>query len=160
GALAIVLDFSGSMAEIAPNLKQWKNPKSKVMQELDVLNDVLRTLPFEMPLSIRVFGHLEPPGPPRGIGPDEAEAIQTRNTRSERIFRGKVTWSPENSAPLQNLITQLREIEPKWGTPLIRSMKDAAEKDFPDQFNGPKTLLVLTDGMDTSYEPGKRVKGV
>src|SRR5205823_6472468 len=61
GAIAIVLDFSGSMAELpspsGQRRRDWKSPESKNQQAVKVLREVLVGLPAGTPISLRLFGH-------------------------------------------------------------------------------------------------------
>lgn len=160
GAIAIVLDFSGSMKETATGKSDWQDPSSKFRQALKVLQQSLAALPKGTPLSIRIFGHKPPPAAPPGLPDEQRAVIETRGTPSEQIFKGQVTWSPENPEPLKNLMERLANQEPKFGTPLIRSMIEAKDNDYPERHTGAKTLLVLSDGADTSYLPSERVAKV
>ena len=102
GAIAIVLDFSGSMADVAGKGADWKNPASKVKQELKALETVLKNLPRGTPISIRIFGDKDkpPPGPPPGLNADEEEAFQTSKTPSRLVINSRVTLEPRELRPL------------------------------------------------------------
>jgi hypothetical protein len=129
----------------------WTKPDSKIKQALRVLPRVLADLPPGTPLSVRVFGHRRPPPLPAGLDENQAYALEAKNTPRERIFEGPVTWGPKNTARLDQLMDQLNAFMPQGGTPLVQSMIEAQKNDFPADFRGPRTLLVLTDGMDTWY---------
>jgi hypothetical protein len=160
GAVAIVLDYSGSMRATDSGRDNWQAPDSKIRQALTVLKSVLGTLPRGTPVSIRIFGHKKPAVASNNPDPEVKEAEDTRATPSERVFRGRVTWSRENPAPLQGLMDKLSAYHPQWGTPLLDSMVAAKAEDFPSGFQGARTLVVLTDGADTSYPRATRVEAV
>lgn len=159
GAIAFVLDFSGSMAYKPDNTRDWKHPQSKFQQALTVLERALANLPTGTPLSVRAFGHVDPPAVTE---PDAAarEAALARGTPSRQVFKGTVKWTTANPQPLRDLMGQLRAMEPKWYTPLVRSMTEAKDSDYPENYKGPKTMVVLTDGADTTFRPAERVEGV
>ncbi len=159
GAIAIVLDYSGSMAQKTDGNFDWTAPTSKFRQAQGVLEKVLRGLPQGTPISIRLFGHEAPPGS-ANPNPQAREVEETRATPSRQLYKGQVTWSQDNPAPLKELTKRLSGIQPKYGTPLIESMRQAKAQDFPPNFTGPRTLLVLTDGADTSHLPAVRVQEV
>jgi hypothetical protein len=161
GAIAIVLDFSGSMKEVQGRDPNANDPNSKFRQALRVLKQSLSALPKGTPLSIRIFGHTDSVTPvPANLPYEQRLVLATRGMRSERMFKGPVTWSPENPEPLKNLMELLGNQKPDFGTPLIHSMIEAKDNDFPERYSGPKTLLVLSDGADTSYLPSERVAKV
>jgi flagellar motor protein MotB len=161
GAIAIVLDFSGSMKEVQGREPNVNDPNSKFRQALRVLKQSLSALPKGTPLSIRIFGHTDSVTPvPANLPYEQRLVLATRGMRSERMFKGPVAWSPENPEPLKNLMELLGNQKPEYGTPLIHSMIEAKNNDFPEGFSGPRTLLVLSDGADTSYLRSERVPKV
>ncbi len=159
GAIVFVLDFSGSMAYTPDDTRDWKNPQSKFQQALAVLERALANLPTDTPLSVRVFGHVDPP-PSAETDPAAREVALARGTPSRQVFKGTVKWTAANPQPLSDLMAQLRAMQPKWYTPLVRSMTEAKDADYPDNYTGPKTMVVLTDGADTTFRPAERVEGV
>lgn len=152
GAIAIVLDFSGSMRETPTNRfnENTEDSTCKYQQALKTIREVLLDLPQNTPLCIRVFGHGEPMY--RDTDPID---VKTKATRDEVFFRGKVNWRRgANEAPLDTEIMQkLRDNKPKNFTPLLRTMINA-KADFPKNYEGSKTMLVLSDGADTMYGTG------
>jgi hypothetical protein len=168
GAIAIVLDFSGSMAELpGPNgkpligpdrmrVRNWNDENSKNRQAIRTLRDVLLGLPKGTPISLRLFGYDYEDGARRGM----PETQLARMTKDKLIYpaedqrgEGKVTWSRSDPNTLDDsIIEPLKKIEPQGHTPLLRTMVKA-KGDFPRNYKGPKTLLVLTDGMDNLEDP-------
>jgi hypothetical protein len=148
GAVALVLDYSASMNETMKDRMGKAVPKRT--QALAVLEAVLKDLPLDTHLSIRVYGHQPLPSLPVPNNDDERYRVFTRATTSQQIFNAAVTWGPNNPGPLEKLMKELRSLPSQGYTPLVRSMKEA-RADFPENYDGPRTLLVLTDGADTSY---------
>jgi hypothetical protein len=173
GAISIVLDFSGSMAALPPGPDgkprpdDWKNPDSKNQQALRTLREVLLGVPEGTPISLRLFGHKYDDALynrlfaalPNKKDKDALEVIGTESTLSELIYKGKVTWSRANPRPLQDAILRKLEIPPQYSTPLLREMVHAKD-DFPEDYKGAKTLVVLTDGADTQFPAANRVAKV
>jgi hypothetical protein len=162
GAVAIVLDYSGSMGERPDGTNDWKKPDSKFQQMMTVLPRVLADVPAGTHLSVRLYGHKPMPSvagaPPVTSSQDVLNRFWTPQTPTERVFSG--TWGPKDSGMSDQLMTQLRSYPPQGYTPLVHSMKEAKAQDFPKGFVGPRTLLVLTDGADTWYgsDPTKLAK--
>src|SRR5262249_55025051 len=128
-------------------------------QALAVLRNVLAALPRDTRISIRVFGHKKPTVASANPDPAAKEAEDTRATPSEQVFKGRVNWSRENPGPLQGLMERLAGLYQQWGTPLLRSMEEAKAEDFPEDAVS-RTLVVLTDGADTSHPKATRVAEV
>jgi hypothetical protein len=169
GAIAIVLDFSGSMAELPPGPggkprePDWKNKDSKNQQALRTLQEVLLDLPQGTPISLRLFGHQKAfdqnlyNSRTAGINPadkDKFELAAAEATGSELIYKGPVTWKA-NLDELRREILNKLNIEPYYQTPLLRTMIEA-NNDFPEDYKGTKTMLVLTDGEDNLYPKATR----
>jgi hypothetical protein len=170
GAIAIVLDFSGSMAERPNADPDWTKDDSKNKKALATLKEVLRGLPAGTPLSVRQFGHKRVFNQQRYTtryyqlteaqrrDQDLVAVLGTEETGSELIFKGKADWTAKDQKPLNDLIAAL-DTEPKGGTPLLKTMVEAKE-DFPEGYKGAKTLLVLTDGADMSFPKASRVAAI
>ncbi len=170
GAISIVLDYSGSMADRPPGpdgkrpAPDWTKPDSKNQQALRTLREVLLGLPEGTPISLRLFGHKSDDALynrllnqlPDKNDKDAKEVIGTEATLSELIFKGNVNWSRANPKPLQDAILSKLEIPPYAYTPLLREMIHAKD-DFPEDYKGTKTLVVLTDGSDTQFPAANRV---
>ena len=124
-------------------------------------------MPAGTPISLRLFGHKadearvqrEYNNMPNKDDQAAVDTIWTNATQSELIFRGQVDWSVANQQPLNRIIDPLKKTQPRWGTPLLRTMVEAKD-DFPADYDGPRTLLVLTDGADTTYPKATRVEKV
>ncbi len=151
GTIAIVLDCSGSMRE---NHK-WDNAKAALIQ-------VLKPVPRGTIVSIWTFGQL-PEGIPvddrglatPGLGPDQINQMKTAAAELERTIkplRKPAAWDPNQA---DDLAQQLNRLYPYFDTPLIQAMATAAKQDL-DHAKGIKTLLVLTDGMDTGFSKNTR----
>ena len=143
--VVILLDYSGSMKEALNGRKldgpadAWKTGGSKFNLALQRLEAVLAELPKGTPLRIRLFSARELP-----------DAVVYPMTGEPAV----VDWQGNDTAKLRDLMARLRRQEP-WGlTPLIDSITTAARNDFPEKADGPKTLVVLTDGADDSGTPG------
>jgi hypothetical protein len=143
GPIAVLIDMSGSMRE---NLKgetlpekSWKtDANSKFRIAVDTLKSTLAELTDGTPITIRAFSH---------DGYKDA---------SEQIYSGKVTWE-RNPAQLSDLMTRIESLEPKWFTPLIKSIGDSLKSDFKDLDKSGSCLLLLTDGVE-QYDIGGLTK--
>jgi hypothetical protein len=166
GAIAIVLDYSGSMGARPDGSLDATKPDSKFQQMLQVLPKVLADIPPGTHLSIRLYGHLDlpvnPPGAPPNSAPEEQRLrFWTPLTQDERIIQEVIQSGPKKKDQLDNVMKKLTALLPRYYTPLVHSMKEAKANDFPKGFTGPRTLLVLTDGADTWYglnDPQRRSK--
>ncbi|HEY2783832.1 MAG TPA: hypothetical protein VGJ05_02555 [Fimbriiglobus sp.] len=142
GAISIVLDLSGSMDTKA---------EGKTRHELAVntLLDILNSFPEgKFPsVSLRVFGlHHDKSA-------DQSVAAKTRASKIEQVFprvgHPPARMAPADVAELKSSCRQLLNEKPIWFTPLVHAMSEGLRDGFPEDYSGPKTLLVLTDGMDT-----------
>jgi hypothetical protein len=139
GTMVIVVDYSLSMAE---NRFGAGSRKDAAVEALD---RVLADVPEGTIVSVLVFGqeqNVENPGVAFGT----EEMVQK--------LRPAQPWQREQRA---DLVARAKKLTPKWGTPLVRSMWaakkvfDAAGVRFPDEAKAGKTLLVLTDGDDSTF---------
>jgi hypothetical protein len=96
-------------------------------QVVNALNDVLRDLPLGLTLSVRIFGQR-----------DNGGRITT--------LRDPLPWRP---AEKEELISRLGKQVPERATPLIEAMYQAKEE--LARKSGFKTMLVLTDGVDSEF---------
>src|SRR5262249_15596254 len=137
GAIAIVLDCSGSMGPSYDQGEKW-GPTTKYNQATDALEKGLSELPEGGGLSLFGYGQAGPPGMKTV---EEAE-------ETIRAVRLPKRWERKQ---LEGLMREVRypALEPWNQTPLVRAMWRAKQEGFPANFKGFKTLLVLTDGMDT-----------
>ncbi len=133
GALAIVLDCSGSMG--APEGTAF-GPATKYAQATDALEKLLSEMPPGIVVSLWVFG-ASVPGQPSIAAEKTIQRVQ-----------GPAPWIP---ALLPNWMSSVRypRLEPWNYSPIIRSMWQA-KADLEDA-QGFKTLLVITDGADDRY---------
>ncbi len=134
-ALAILLDCSVSM-------------EGKRFQDaINALEQILKTIPRGTTVSLWVFGQNE-----QGVTKhDDVEATVKR-------LQNPVVWNPADKdangdiRQVKSLMMEVRKLKP-WGlTPIVRTMMDA--RDDLKGKTGYKTMLVLTDGMDTRFEKG------
>jgi hypothetical protein len=123
-ALAIVLDASGSMGEKEPG-----TDTTRFQAALNALEKALATLPDKMRISLRVFSH-------KGF-----------ENKSQLLWSYNDDWD-NDPREIKRKVAPLRSLEPRGETPLVRTMIEAKEHDFPPGFGGTRGLLVLTDGAD------------
>jgi hypothetical protein len=161
GALAIVLDCSGSMrdksAKEGAEETYTRKTKCKWRDAVQMLEKVLSDLPEGIMVSVWVFSHLK-----KGLYNEKAEFVGGPSYPSaERTIEQIRKSSRWRRQELRGLIDELQDMCPFNVTPLVRAMWQAKEKGFPEerQFNGRKTMLVLTDGMDNRfYYPNPRLE--
>ncbi len=130
GAIAIVLDASGSM-----RASPGQNGPSKFQEATKALRDVLAKLPPDTIVSLWIFGE--------AIGEAKKTDIAERTIRP---LQKPVAWKPEL---LDALMKEVDRVEPWNHSPILRTMLQAAN-DLRGTA-GPKSLLVLTDGMDNRW---------
>ena len=155
GAIAIVLDCSGSMIPGETNsLAEANALPSKFRDAKNALARVLKQVPQGTTVSIWVFGQaragftsLNQRQPIDDVQGQEPE-------QTIRQLLPPTTWNP---AQLDNLIKQLDQLWPLYGTPLVQAMRNA-KRDL-DKAKGLKTLLVLTDGDDNRFMVNNRFNG-
>jgi hypothetical protein len=133
GAIAIVLDCSGSMGEDGDGRK-WKHARI-------ALREVLSQVPKGTIVSLWTFSQLALPLPPSD------NPVYHEPERTIRQLRPPSRWDPSQ---VDGLIKELDGLRPYLHTPLVRAMWTAADKDLRD-VRGLKTLLVLTDGQDNRF---------
>jgi hypothetical protein len=136
-AVAIVLDLSGSMREKANK----DDPASKEVLAKKALLTVLRQLPDDVTVSVRVFGarELDKPG---NMG--DKGGIR-------RIF-GPKAWRRDDHP--EAIKIELENLHAYFETPLVRSIGLAVDEDF-DRPLPARTVLVITDGGDSNWYAGK-----
>jgi hypothetical protein len=146
GAVAIVLDCSGSMRDgfkgRDTDLLQ-RDSECRFKQALDSLEEVLAELPKDTTVSVCIFAQ---------SGPEGARTIPDVE-RTIEMIRPPSKWSGAR-AELRALMDELRPpaIQPWNETPLVRALWKAKEKGFPKGFNGFKTVIALTDGIDNRFD--------
>lgn len=138
GAIAIVLDCSGSMG---PAAGQAWGPSTKYKEATQSLRQVLQGLTKGTVVSVWVFGQAV--GFEKTV--NDAERTITR-------IQDPITWDPGDAGQLKQLMDRVEypALEPWNESPIVRTMLRA--RDDLRNIPGFKTLLVLTDGMDNRYE--------
>jgi hypothetical protein len=134
-AIAFVLDCSGSMN---PKLNGGDNRFGRVT---DALEKVFRRLPAGVTVSLRIYGQDDP-------------AQDNANKGTSRLL-----WEPHrwDKARIGERMREIRALAPSYGTPLVKSIGQA-KTDFPRGFRGARTIVVLTDGADSTFYPHKGPK--
>lgn len=134
GAITIVIDYSGSMAD--PD----SNKERRIDLALGQLKKVLKDLPAGPMVSVWTFGQDK-------VDHGDAEGTVQRQYGQN----GPRAWDGTAGRELQLLEAKLNSITPMGWTPLVRGMVEAIE-DLKKPTSESRTLLVLTDGKDTVFE--------
>jgi hypothetical protein len=142
GSVVILVDYSGSMNGPAGGAFGNRSKKAAVLLSL---RGVLKALPRGTPLRIRVFSDEQ-----SGNGPRGGSTIVFPAGDDPPV----VSWGGAETDPIDRIINALAARTPAWYTPLVDSIKTSVEKDFRGMPDGPKTLVVLTDGVE-EYEDDK-----
>jgi hypothetical protein len=139
GAIAIVLDCSGSMGEDAG---VEFTPQTKYNQVTRAVREVLSKLPRGTMVSLWMFGQAGPPG----------QRTVTNAEDTITHVQEPVAWNPEDPEQLKALMARVEypAVLPWNETPLARVILQAKN----DVANAPgfRTILVLTDGMDNRFD--------
>jgi hypothetical protein len=135
GAIAIVLDCSGSMA--AP--RGQPETASKFREAAAALKQVLQRVPRGTVVSIWIFGQAVEPG----------KTVERPEETIERVL-SPTPWDPQDNDRLRDLMTKVEAYQPWNRSPILRAMWRAASEDLRAA-DGFKTLLVITDGMDNRF---------
>jgi hypothetical protein len=142
GSIAIVLDCSGSMLDLTPN------GRTKFDEAKKALAVVLALVPQGTTVSLWTFSQL-----PEGVNQIfEGDPIAAEPELTIRPLRTPAAWDLNQ---LDDLARKLDQLRPYLGTPLVQAMWKAADTDLR-QAQGLKTLLVLTDGMDTRFAANRK----
>lgn len=141
-AITIVLDCSGSMIEA--NDKVPLDPANRYPKALEAIDRFLARIPPDTQVSFWIFSQRT--GDP-AIDNAEAGGLPSRRVEEslQRIFQPQ-PWRTELRT---SILERLRSLTPSNFTPLVHSLMKA-RKDLED-VRGFKTLVVLTDGMDTCF---------
>ncbi len=153
GALSIVLDTSGSMAQIHKD-KSGKIVNGEVIGDppnrrydyaVKALDDALREMPELEYLSLIVFDKSEPTlvrgpqdRPQWDAGDDKLGPRRMLNRRLEDLpgnKKGQIYPGLNNASPI------------------VRAIEESMRQGFPKVYDGPKVVLVLTDGADNYSFP-------
>jgi hypothetical protein len=137
GALAIVLDCSGSMGELKDS---DFNPKTKYNEATKALREVLTRVPRGTVVSLWVFGQAVPPQ--MTVPPED----------TVRQVLPPTVWNPDDKPQLDGLMAQVEypALRPWNESPIVRTILKA--KADVAKVRGYKSILVLTDGMDNRFK--------
>ncbi len=161
GAVAIVLDVSGSMgpppgsglrgspagpsAALGSNAPSASPAAFKYTEATQALNEVLQKLPSGTVVSVWVFG--------QAMGSNKT--VDDANRTVTRI-QDPIVWNSEDRSQLSRLMAAVRYpvLEPWNESPIVRAMLMAKQ----DLVGAPgfKSLVVLTDGQDNCFATDKR----
>ncbi|MFO0938021.1 MAG: hypothetical protein U0798_16075 [Gemmataceae bacterium] len=129
---------------------RWGGENGPIKKEamINALQSILLKLPRNTVVSIRVLiGNRE------YTDRDGTRLIFPNKEFPEKNFRDLVT---ESGGPLIDILKGRGEgkkntMFPDGATPLLPLMKKTIDEDFPKGYEGVKTLVVLTDGADTTW---------
>ncbi|MDX2039325.1 MAG: hypothetical protein SFX72_21940 [Isosphaeraceae bacterium] len=128
GAIAIVLDCSGSMWEKGVELAD-----SRYRKATKALREVLNSIPAGTKVSIWVFGEKQLDG----------RAFMNSRESIQQLMP-MTTWDPSMTPAVT---ARAESLEPQYYTPLVRTMIKARD-DLYTSGRSLRTLLVLSDGAD------------
>ncbi|MCC9606827.1 hypothetical protein LOC68_15910 [Blastopirellula sp. JC732] len=136
-AITIVLDASGSMGAPAG---QPFGPQAKYAEAVRALDRLLETIPNGTQVSVWTFG--------------QAMGSQKTVVEAERTIQRLVPpiiWNSKDKSQYQQLTRAITypQVEPWNESPIMRTMIEA--KGDLAGVNGPKTMLVITDGADNRF---------
>lgn len=140
GEIVVIIDYSGSMKYGLKNEDytkddEYKQKPSKFKLAMESLREVLKTLPYQTRLKIRVFS-------------DRSTGESSRLVYGDKTENSRTTWQPGNLEPLNRLMALLESLEPYGYTPLVDSIIESANSDFSGDRSRTKTIVVLSDGID------------
>ncbi|MCC6419414.1 MAG: caspase family protein [Gemmataceae bacterium] len=133
GTVVIVFDCSGSMN------KKDMSGRTRLATAAEALGKLLREIPKGAQVSLWIYGQ----------NTDLGARQEAEGTIKRLFFASAKEWDPKSGQP----DAWRREVEaqsPYNYTPAVRGLMEA-KVDFKGR-KGPKTLLLLTDGMDTRFE--------
>jgi hypothetical protein len=136
GAVAIVLDCSGSMGPLRGQPKE----SSKFAEAAASVRALLQRIPRGTRVSLWVFG--------QATG---ASKTATKAEDTIEMMLAPSTWNPDDAEAIDALMTRVQALEPWNESPIARTMYRAAREHL-DQATGYKTMIVITDGMDNRFE--------
>jgi Ca-activated chloride channel homolog len=137
--ILFVLDASYSM-------KEKLSGEMKMTAAKEVLQNALSRIPGNVNLGLRVFG-------------------QSYSKLAEIDCRQTALLVPIGQHNRGSIIQSIRQIEPYGMTPIMFALREAAEEDFRG-IQGPKTVILITDGADTcggdpcAYLQALRMRGI
>jgi hypothetical protein len=150
GAVAIVLDCSGSMADqdLIADKGYNRHTPCHYHEATQALKEVLQDLPKGTHVSVFVFSAAVGPRDELGRAPRGSQNNVDVIKDTIKRVRAPEPW---DKAQLSGLMDELDNMLPYHETPLVRTMYEANRTGFPKDFKGFKTMLVLTDGMDNLF---------
>ncbi len=136
-AISLVLDFSGSMNDKGPD------GRTRRQRAVLALRQVLEELPLDVYVSLRAFG---------------ASDFFKEDPKSPYVKFGCIKLihpsEPWDRGRINAWMTKIDQLTPEYGTPLVRTICMALN-DFPKDFKGKRSVVVLTDGADSNFYSGK-----
>jgi Mg-chelatase subunit ChlD len=135
-AIVILLDCSGSMRTLQAR------GGTRLDEARKALRKVLRELPEGVRVSLWVFSQEE-----KALG-NNVDAERT----VKRLHDRPIIWG-QNPGDFDDLMAKVDRLVPVNNTPIVHAMMKAKE-DF-NNVSGFKTMVILTDGMDTCFERRK-----
>ncbi|MEQ8790289.1 MAG: hypothetical protein RIC55_28595 [Pirellulaceae bacterium] len=138
GAVAFVLDCSGSMG---PPRGAESSATTKYREAAAALREVLSDLPAGVQVSVWLFGE--------AVGPDRT-AIDPATTI--RRVQPPIVWNPKDPGQMTSLMERIApgRVTPWNQSPIVRTIL-AAKSDVLEA-SGFRTIVVITDGVDNSFE--------
>ncbi len=130
--IVILLDCSGSMDD--------KRTPRRFDLAINALKRVLQSVPRGTQVSLWAFSHKK----------DGALEAKDAEKSVEPITKTPIIRDPANAKQVDDLINKVKDLTPWNATPIVNAMVKA-KKDL-EKVRGFKTMLVLTDGMDTRFE--------
>jgi hypothetical protein len=128
GAIAIIFDCSGSMRYENGKDVNIKLPAAKL-----ALKRLQEKIPQGAKVTLWVYGHKDYKGnDPNGI---------------EQLLP-MITWDRNDPAIANVLYEKVKDLDAEGVTPLLKTMVKAADEKNFKNYNGFKTLLILTDGCN------------
>jgi hypothetical protein len=127
-AIALVLDCSGSMNDKRPGEKETRFKKA-----LRALESVLEELPDGVTVSLRAFG-----------AEDFSEDYKVGGIK---LIWPRHKWRRDDLAKRMKAV---KELKPKYATPLIRTIVMAADEDLPRDRSA-RSVVAITDGGDNVF---------
>ena len=129
GAIAVVLDASGSMGN-----SENRPEKSKYLEAIEALRQVLSRLPEGTRISVWVFG--------QAVG-------EGRTVDAERAMECMLTPIAWRTDLLPGLLSKLTALRPWNKSAVVRAMLQAAQD--LEGVDGYRALVLLTDGEDNRW---------
>lgn len=138
-AYELILDSSGSM-------KEKMGDKEKIDVARDVAQQVVRSLPDAAAVGLRLYGHWGIWLPRREVPDAQPLAIDdARLDKDSELVVPIGLLTRQRRAELDRWITWA---QPRGKTPMVYSLLEA-RNDFPAAWRGPRTVVLVSDGMET-----------